>query len=242
MRCPWSAVHGAGEGALLLEFGSSLDPKLTQAIHATAHAVRKAAINGVWGVVPAYTTLLVEFDPLVATSQAVLDSLRGIEVTIHEESCQYFVIPSLYGGEYGVDLEDVARAIGLAPKDVVAMHTAGRYQIYCIGFSPGFPLCGVLPERIRIPRHSSPRTVVPAGSVAIAGAQTGIYPTASPGGWNLLGRTPAELFHLDRDPPVVYHPGDFVQFRSIERSEYDELAHAVREGIDVIGVASHAAD
>ncbi len=235
-------MYGAGDGALLLEFGSSLDPKVTQAIHAVAGAVRSAAIDGVWGVVPAYTTLLVEFDPLMATSQTILDSLMGIEVVLQETTPEHFIIPCIYGEEYGEDLDVVALTLGVTTRTVVALHTAEQYHIYCLGFSPGFPLCGVLPEKIRVPRRNSPRTEVPAGSVAIAGAQTGIYPTASPGGWNLLGRTPAVLFQLHSEPPLVYQPGDFIQFRSVERAEYDELAQAVREGFDVVKRVSHARD
>ncbi len=242
MRSLWDQVHAAGDGALLLEFGRRMDPKMTRAIHATAKAIRSAAIEGVWGVVPAYTTLLVEFDPLRTSSQAVLEQVSGIIVVVSEEAPRCFVVPSAYGGEYGVDLEDVARTLGVPPGAVVAAHTALPYQIYCVGFSPGFPLCGELPISLRLSRRASPRPLIPAGSVAIAGSQTGVYPTASPGGWNLIGRTPLVLFQLDRDPPIAYQPGDFLQFRAIEPMEFEEMAEAVRAGVTVIEETDYAFD
>lgn len=242
MQCLWNQVRAAGDGALLLEFGRRMDPQMTRAIHATAKAIRATAINGVWGVVPAYTTLLVEFDPLRTTSQDVLENVSGIGVVVDEENPRCFVIPTTYGGEYGRDLEEVAKILGVSPSAVVAAHTARPYQIYCVGFSPGFPFCGELPIKLRVPRRASPRTLVPAGSVAIAGAQTGVYPTASPGGWNLLGQTPLGLFQLDHDPPIVYQPGDFLQFRAIEPVEFEEMADQARHGFTLIEEVHYAVD
>lgn len=240
MRCLWSQVRAAGDGALLLEFGRRMDPKMTRAIHATAQAIRSAGIDGVWGVVPAYTTLLVEFDPRRTTGRDVLDNVSGIDVVVDEGNPRCFVIPTTYGGDYGRDLEEVAKILGVSPSVVVAAHTARPYQIYCVGFSPGFPLCGELPITLRVSRRASPRTLVPAGSVAIAGSQTGVYPTASPGGWNLLGQTPLGLFQLDRDPPIVYQPGDFLQFRAIEPVKFQEMAEQARQGVTVIEEVPYA--
>lgn len=230
----WNQIKAAGDGALSLEFGQGLDPWINRSVHAVARAIRRAHIDGVRGVVPAYTTLLVEFNPLVISGEDLANGLKTMEVVMEEVTARCFTIPTLYGGEYGLDLEEIAKRLAVSPESVIAAHTATRYQIYCVGFSPGFPLCGILPEGLRLPRRSTPRTVVPAGSVAIAGAQTGVYPTASPGGWNILGRTPASLFHVHRDPPIRYEPGDYLQFRAIGSSEYEELLHAAGEGYDVV--------
>ncbi|PSR23163.1 MAG: allophanate hydrolase subunit 1 [Sulfobacillus acidophilus] len=229
-----------GDSGLMIDFGEAIDPVVNRAVHQMARAIKNANIPGIWGIVPAFSTLLVEFDPLEMTVdelQAIIPDLRLQPVT---QKSRYFDIPVCYGGEYGEDLLDVAQRLGMSPQEVVQQHTAHPYQVYCIGFSPGFPLCGILPETLRLPRRTSPRTSVPAGSVAMAGSQTGIYPMSSPGGWHLLGRTPARLFCWDRNPPVRYEPGDFLRFRSIEPEEFARFEAQVAQGIDVMVEVSDA--
>ncbi len=238
----WDRIKPAGDGALLLEFGDRLDPEVNRGVHAVARSIRRAWIDGVWGVVPAYTTVLVEFNPLVISGEALATGLMTMDVVMEDVQPQCFTIPTLYGGEYGPDLEDVAGRLGLSPDAVIAGHTSVRYHIYCVGFSPGFPLCGIVADQLQVPRRATPRTVVPAGSVAIAGAQTGVYPTASPGGWNVLGRTPIPLFQVHRDPPIRYQPGDSLQFRAIARREYEELVAAVKAGHDASEVMPDVPD
>lgn len=234
MRVPWSRLKCAGDSAILLEFGEAFDPAVNRVLHSTATAIRNAAVDGIWGVVPAYATLLVEFDPLAISGSQVVTVLESIDVTITSAPQRRFEIPATYGGAYGPDLGAVAEAVGISEEAVVLAHIAQPYLIYCIGFAPGFPMCGTLPESLHLARRSSPRTAVPAGSVAIAGSQTGIYPIQSPGGWHLLARTPAALFHLDRDPPVPYEPGDLLQFRPVAESEFVELEQAAATGVDII--------
>lgn len=224
----------AGDGGLLIEFGDRIDPVINRAVHQMARAITHAHIPGVWGIVPAFSTLLVEFDPFVTTVEQLQALIPELPLEASAEKARCFDIPVCYGGDFGEDLPGVAERLGLHPQEVIEQHTAHPYQVYCIGFSPGFPLCGILPERLRLPRRSSPRTAVPAGSVAIAGSQTGIYPMSSPGGWHLLGRTPARLFAWDRNPPVRYQPGDLLRFRSIEPAEFAALEAQVLVGIDVI--------
>ncbi len=230
----WNTVRLAGDGAVLLEFGTTVDPAVNRRVHQVAQAVQRAAIEGVWGVVPAYATLLVEFDAHQTAAEKVVEQILDLSIADSEDSGRCFEIPVCYGGPHGPDLEQVANTLQMSCDAVIAQHTATPYLIYCLGFSPGFPLCGVLPENLRIPRHSSPRTAVPAGSVAIAGSQTGIYPIQSPGGWNLIGRTPVRLFRLHDDPLVPYRPGDFLQFQAVDQKQFDELSKAVAAGQEIL--------
>jgi inhibitor of KinA len=130
-------------------------------------------------------------------------------------------VPVCYDAEFAPDLETVAQHCGLAPNEVVARHAAARYGVRCVGFTPGFPFLGGLPSQLATPRRKSPRTAVPAGSVAIGGPQTGIYPLRSPGGWNIIGRTPLRLFDVTREPAALLRAGDRVRFVSIGREEFE---------------------
>ncbi len=237
----WIDAFMAGDGAVLLTFGHEIEPRVNRLVHQVGAAVRAAAIPGVWGIVPAYTTLLVEYDPLAMRGDQLLSRLEGLPVDDISQNPKSFVLPVLYGGEAGPDLTVVADALGLTPEEVIRQHTASPYLIYCLGFSPGFPLCGILPSSLRLARRSSPRTVVPAGSVAIAGSQTGVYPTETPGGWHLLGKTPARLFDLQRNPPIFYQPGDFLWFRAVDAEEFSRLTKLVMAGHSVVEEVPYAA-
>lgn len=235
----WTQVRVAGDSALLLEFGERVDPQTSQAVHQTAQAVKAAAIDGIWGLIPAFTTLLIEIDPLVTSVEQVQDQLESLVIGDEHQRSRTFEVPVCYGGEWGEDLEWVAAQLHCTPDEVVRMHSDRPYYIYCLGFAPGFPLCGLLPDALRLPRRASPRVRVPAGSVAIAGIQTGVYPLASPGGWHVLGRTPARLFHWDREPFVRYRPGDWLIFRAIDRDEYARVQAQVTAGADGLVEIDH---
>jgi KipI family sensor histidine kinase inhibitor len=210
-------VEPAGDRAFLLRFGNDLSLEVSGKVLAASEAV--AALDPAWliDVVPAYASLLVVYDPLNVSPEAVEVLLRetagrhgtekgpGREVTV----------PVRYGGEDGPDLEEVARLSGLTPDQVVAIHTSVKYVVHLLGFKPGFPYMGTLDARIRLSRRPSPRPRVVAGTVAIAGAQTGIYPVDSPGGWRLLGRTPLRLFDPSLPEPFLFRPGDRVRFEAI---------------------------
>lgn len=221
---PWTAAHQAGDAALLLEFGHGLSEDANNRIHQTAEAVLAVGLPGVLGVVPAFTTLLVEYDARVVNADQLLDQLQALPLGRGSaDTARTWDVPVLYGGEAGPDLVEVAARLGLGADEVVALHAAQSYRIYCIGFAPGFPLAGLLPEELRLPRRSIPRTRVYPGAVAIAGAQTGIYPAGTPGGWHLIGRTPVALFDWHETPPCVYRPGDRLRFRPISEREYQAL-------------------
>ncbi len=186
---------------------------------------------GVTDLIPARTSLLLTYDPLASSRERLEGELSRLtygapgadEGTLHE-------IPVLYGGAGGADLPGVAAEAGLSEEEVMRLHSSEEYTVYFLGFMPGFPYMGPLPEVLRSPRLETPRTLVPAGSVAIAEDQTGIYPVASPGGWRLLGRTPLQLFDARQDPPALLQPGDRVRFVPVDEAEYSRLHFQVLKG------------
>jgi inhibitor of KinA len=156
--------------------------------------------------------------------ERIVEELKEILTVVRAESLpapRVVEIPVCYGGELGPDLEDVAAKHGISPDEVVSIHSSGDYLVYMVGFMPGFAYLGGLSERIATPRRSSPRTAVPAGAVGIGGQQTGVYPMVSPGGWNLIGRSPRKIFDIARDEPSLLAAGDRVRFRPISRADFD---------------------
>ncbi len=172
-------------------------------------------MRGILNLHPAYTSVLIDFDPRIRTHDEVERLAReclDAETGDIADSGPLVEIPVWYGGEYGPDLPDVARHAGLSPERVVELHAAAEYRVYFVGFSTSFPYLGGLPAELATPRLSAPRKHVPVGSVAIGGSQAGIYPLASPGGWRLIGRTSLRLFDPERTPPPLLHMGDRVRF------------------------------
>jgi inhibitor of KinA len=216
--------HRAGDSAVLVEFGTTMDP-ISNA-HAVSYAdqVRNAHWPAVENVILGYASVLVEFDPARLALATLVKRLQAVAGPLKSEPRRVWEIPVWYGGVWGPDLLWVAERLGLDPDTVIALHVSPRYQIYGLGFTPGFPFCGVLPESLQLPRRSAPRASVPAGSVAIAGSQTGIYPSESPGGWHLIGRTPVRLFQWQEQQPVVYRAGDYIQFVRMDGvEEFDQF-------------------
>jgi KipI family sensor histidine kinase inhibitor len=205
----------AGDSAILVSFGSQIDLQVNRRVHALAGLLRAAGLAGLGEAVPGYTTLLVNYDPLVLEYEQALAAVqaqasRAVELAL--PPARRVEVPVYYGGEFGPDLDFVARHSGLRAAEVVRIHAAGEYPVYFIGFTPGFPYLGGLDERIAAPRLETPRPLVRAGSVGIAGQQTGIYSVDSPGGWRLIGWTPLALFDPAADPPARLAPGDVVKF------------------------------
>jgi KipI family sensor histidine kinase inhibitor len=203
----------AGESALVVELGSAIDPELNARVLALDRALLSAPFDGYLEAVPSYRSLLVFFDPERASADSVEEHVRRLgpeAARLDQSHPRHLEVPTVYDGE---DLEDVARRIGATAEEVVRLHSEREYLVYMVGFTPGFAYMGTTHERLFLPRRSSPRTRVPAGSVGIAMGQTGIYPSATPGGWNLLGRAEhRNLFDLTRDPPSYFLPGDRVRF------------------------------
>lgn len=188
-------------------------------------AIQNESIDGIVETVPSYRTLLVIYQPLILPTMDLKERLQRIEKGLQHTSFPEPAlnrIPVVYGGAFGADLEGVATSHQISPEDVIRLHCSKPYLIYMIGFMPGYPYMGELPEALVTPRLKTPRLSVPAGSVAIALNQTGIYPMESPGGWQILGRTPVKLFHPERQPPALLRMGDQVQFYPITEKEFHD--------------------
>jgi KipI family sensor histidine kinase inhibitor len=200
------------DSSILLPLGDHIDPALNRRAHDLAARLAAHPFDGVLETVPAYASLTVHYDPLVRTHAEVAEWLAShlaAETESIPNPTQIIEIPVIYDGP---DLAFVAEHCKLSIPEVIHLHSAAEYTVYMMGFLPGFPYLGGLPEQLHVPRRTSPRTHVPSGSVAIAGAQAGIYPQESPGGWQLLGRTDTPLCDPQREPPFLLAPGDKVRF------------------------------
>ena len=221
-----------GDRALVIEFGDRPSPELSARIAAAAQQLRASPPPGVLDIVPAYTTLALHYDPvLIGVGTTPYEALiQKIETWLHAQADakmphgRLVEIPVCYGGGLGEDLDEVARQHGLTPEAVATIHAGTEYRVYMLGFVPGFAYLGDLDARIATSRRDSPRPRVPAGSVAIGGAQTGVYPLETPGGWQLIGRTPLRMFTPDSEPPCLLRAGDTVRFVAISRAEFDTLS------------------
>jgi len=214
-----------GDRGLLLEFGDEISFEANEKVRRMALAIRAEAITGIIETVPTYRSLFVLYNPLILSFAELKERLTQLEEGL-KQACfpdpKLTKIPVVYGGPFGPDLEEVARYHGLSPEELIGLHCSKPYFIYMIGFMPGFPYMGELPEALATPRLKTPRLAVPAGSVAIAQRQTGIYSMESPGGWQILGRTPLKLFDPEKDPPTLLQMGDLVQFYPISEKEFQE--------------------
>lgn len=220
----------AGDTAVTVEFGDGVDPVFLAAVAALDRSVQLAMaagqLHGVVETVPTFRSLTLIYDPLQtrrAEIDPVLVTLLAQPVGASTLSGRRWQLPVCYGGEFGPDLEPMADATGLSPSELVALHAANIYSVYMLGFLPGFPFMGDLPERLSLPRRPEPRLRVPAGSVATAGRLTAIYPWESPGGWHLLGRCPVPLFSPAWAGAALFLPGDRVGFHAVDRLEFERL-------------------
>ncbi|HEX9115944.1 MAG TPA: 5-oxoprolinase subunit PxpB, partial [Anaerolineae bacterium] len=220
----------AGEAAVLVEWGNEISPEANARVFALAEALAAAGVPGIVEMIPAYCSLLVEYDFLrlgLSDLAALIERSAASGVARERPPAPVREIPVRYGGEDGPDLAEVAARNGLSAAQVIAAHCRPVYRVYMLGFSPGFAYMGTVPAEIATPRLATPRTHVPAGSVGIAGQQTGIYPQAAPGGWHLLGRTDAVLFDPYRSPPALLAPGDRVRFMPLEGAAEEQAARRV---------------
>jgi KipI family sensor histidine kinase inhibitor len=214
-----------GDRGLLAEFGDDISLQVNEKVRRIHLAIDTEATEGIIETVPTYRSLLIVYDPLILSVEKLKKSLERIEKGLQQSPFpepRVTRIPVVYGALYGPDLEGVAKYHGIPQEEVVRLHCSKPYHIYMIGFMPGFPYMGELPDPLVTPRLKTPRLSVPAGSVAIAQKQTGIYSMESPGGWHLLGRTPVKLFNPGDNPPALLRMGDLVQFYPISEKEYKE--------------------
>ena len=232
----------AGDKALSVELGDSISTEINRKVRALFLSIEKAEMPGVTDLVPTYRSVLVYYDPLRVSLPELEDRLAALEQHLDEaslEAARVIEIPTLYGGGHGPDLDYVAEHSRLTPEEVIQLHSGTDYLVYMMGFTPGFPYLGGMSERIATPRLPTPRTATPAGSVGIAEQQTGVYPTESPGGWRLIGRTPVQLFDPLRGPPALVEVGDHVRFVPVTEDAYHEIERQVRAGS--YQLTSHAA-
>jgi inhibitor of KinA len=228
-----------GDSAVLIRVAENFDAAPGEALNkvlATKRDLEGAQIPGAIDIAPAYTTVALFYDPVRAIDagapienvfgwieQRIRKALSNVKENHADQTEKSLIeIPVCYETEFALDLEQVARHAGVHWKEVVDLHCGAEYRVHCVGFTPGFPFLGGLPRKIATPRRDVPRKEIPAGSVAIGGAQTGIYPIKSPGGWNVIGRTPLRLFDPQKDPPALLLAGDRVRFRSITREEFEK--------------------
>lgn len=221
-----------GDTALTVEFGRSIDVAVNRTVLAFDRAVAAAAIAGIRETVPTYRSLLVHYDPLQIDFAALSERLLALarQPLAPIATTRRWRVPVAYGGEFGIDLEEVAKARGLTPDEVIARHVAGDYFVAMVGFTPGFAYLSGLDPALATPRRASPRIETPAGTIHIGGQQAAIQCLAGPSGWHLLGRTPVRTFHPHRDPVFLIAPGDAVSFRAIEPAEFAELDRAAALG------------
>jgi KipI family sensor histidine kinase inhibitor len=220
-------IRLSGDRGLLVEFGDAMDPEINRKVRAMFMALTHESPGWVVEVIPTYRSLVILYDPIKIHPREIeqyLEELSGRLSQFEIPPPATTEIPVCYGEELGPDLPFVAENNSLTPEEVIKLHSEPSYQIFMIGFTPGFPFLGGLSEALFTPRLETPRTAVPAGSVGIANNQTGIYPIESPGGWQLIGRTPVKLFDPSRENPFLLKAGDLLKFRPISREEYDGLA------------------
>lgn len=223
----------AGDSALLIEFGKDISPETNRKITALVQLMREQHIEGIVDVIPAFCSLLINYDPRVLSYEELkerMEHLLKMETKTEATRKRIFEIPVCYGGEYGPDIENIAEHAGLSVEEVIKIHSSKDYLIYMLGFLPGFTYLGGLDERIHTPRLASPRLKIRAGSVGIGGSQTGIYPLDSPGGWQLMGMTPVRTYDPERQTPILVEAGDYIRFIPIDEEEFLRIQELVEKG------------
>lgn len=221
-------IVSAGDSAVIVEFEDRIDPAVNARAIAVADGIQAAGLAGVRDVVPTFRSVAIYFDPLHTDGDVLMARVEAEAASSSHDvgaSRTPVRIPVCYGGDLGPDLGAVAEFSQLDEATVVALHTERSYRVFMLGFVPGFAYLGTVDDRIAMPRRATPRVRVPPGSVGIAGVQTGIYPLETPGGWQLVGRTPLKAFDPDRAEPFLLKAGDSVEFYAIDRDRFLELEH-----------------
>ena len=222
----------SGDSAITVEFSRTIDDAANQRVLALDRAQAAEPIAGVTETVPTYRSLLVHYDPVQIGFEALGEKLMALALrpVPSATKTRRWRIPVTYGGEHGVDLEDVAKTLNTTPDDIVARHTAGDYRVAMIGFTPGWSYLSGLDKSLQMSRRQNPRLLTPAGTIAIGGIQTGVQCLAGPSGWHLLGRTAVRTYQLHRDPIFLLEPGDAITFASIDAKTFAEQDRAAEAG------------
>ena len=223
----------SGDSAFIIKAGDVISEEVNLTVRKLLARIEKENIEGITDFIPSYNELMVCYDPAKIGYRRLLESLRACAADLqamHLPPSEVVNVPVLYGGEAGPDLHHVADHNGLAARDVIRIHSSVDCLVYMLGFTPGFCYLGGMDKRIATPRQETPRLKIPAGSVGIAGEQTGIYPLESPGGWQLIGRTPLRLFNPESKPEFLFSAGDYIRFYSVDKDEFERIAAAVAAG------------
>ena len=223
----------AGDSSVLIQFGNTIDPEINYRISATVQMMREQHIVGVTDIIPAFCSLLINYDPRVIAFAEIKERMEGIlkmEIKAGAKRKKVYEIPVCYGGEYGPDIQNIADHAGLSVEEVIDIHTSRDYLIYMLGFLPGLTYLGGLDERIHTPRLAISGIKIAAGSVGIGGSQTGIYPMDSPGGWQLMGLTPVKTYDPEREIPILVEAGDYIRFVRIDEDEFKRIKELVDRG------------
>jgi KipI family sensor histidine kinase inhibitor len=222
----------SGDSAITVEFSRNIDDAANRRVLALDRILAREPVAGVTETVPTYRSLLVHYDPLQIGFDALSEKLVALALlpVPPTTKARRWRIPVVYGGEHGIDLEDVAKALNTTPDEIVARHVAGDYRVAMIGFTPGWSYLSGLDPSLHMPRRQNPRLLTPAGTVSIGGVQTGVQCLAGPSGWHLLGRTPVRTYQLHRDPIFLLEPGDRVTFSAIDARTFAEQDRAAEAG------------
>ncbi|RSK26758.1 5-oxoprolinase subunit PxpB [Bacillus sp. HMF5848] len=233
MILPIQSIQPVGDSAVLITFATDIDEQSNTHIISLSNQVEKSLFPYIKESVPAFTTITVYYDSYNICYEDIrvmlLNSLSETSTSV-KQPCRKIIIPTFYGHDLGTDIERVANFNKLTVEEVVFLHTSTAYKIYMMGFLPGFPYLGGLPKQLHTPRLDNPRQLVCKGSVGIAGPQTGIYTLDSPGGWNIIGHSPIEMFMPKAENPFIWKPGDWIQFQSISYNEYELLKKDINNG------------
>ncbi|MRR20326.1 5-oxoprolinase subunit PxpB [bacterium] len=224
----------SGDSALIIKAGDVISEEINATVRKLLVRLEKEKIRGVTDFIPSYNELMVCYDPSVLDYKQLLEIIRACAAdpgTMELPVAEVVHVPVLYGGEYGPDLQYVAEINGLTEDEVITIHSSVTCLVFMLGFTPGFCYLGGMDKRIATPRRETPRLKIPAGSVGIAGDQTGIYPIESPGGWQLIGRTPLRLFSPDKKPEFLFRAGDYIRFSPVDLDEYNRILEEVSAGV-----------
>lgn len=226
-------IKPAGDSAVAVGFKNEISEAVNNQVAVLKSGLENSETKGILECLPTYRSLMIRYNPLEITYKdlvAAIETHLNAEGTLSASEATIYVIPVYYGDDFGPDLETVAKTNNLSMEEVVKIHTAVDYRIYMLGFTPGFPYLGGMDEAIATPRLAQPRTKIHSGSVGIAGKQTGIYPIDSPGGWQIIGRTPLKLFDIHREEPILLEAGNYIRFKPVDFATYEAIKKQVEAG------------